>query len=59
MEAGDVLFFDDKLPHGTPINETDEQRWAVQYHYCPDTAFQVDDAERLNAYGNESKNVTC
>ncbi|MGH1482821.1 MAG: phytanoyl-CoA dioxygenase family protein [Geminicoccales bacterium] len=59
MEAGDVLFFDGKLPHGTPINSTNEQRWAVQYHYCPDTAVQVDDAERLKAFGNEGKNVTC
>ena len=59
MEAGDVLFFDGKLPHGTPINQTEEQRWAVQYHYCPKTAVQVDDAERLSAFGSEGKNVTC
>ena len=59
MEAGDVLFFDGKLPHGTPINETEARRWAVQYHYCPEMAVQVDDAERLNAFGNEGKNVTC
>ncbi len=59
MEAGDVLFFDCKLPHGTPINETDEQRWAVQYHFCPDTAVLVGDTERLNAFGNEGKDVTC
>ena len=59
MEAGDVLFFDGKLPHGTPVNETDEQRWAVQYHFCPDDAVQVNDAERLNAFGSEGKDVTC
>ena len=59
MEAGDVLFFDGKLPHGTPINETDARRWAVQYHYCPEAAVQVDDAKRLDAFGNEGKNVTC
>ena len=59
MEAGDVLFFDGKLPHGTPTNETDEQRWAVQYHYCPRNAVPVDDAERLDAFGHEGKNVTC
>lgn len=59
MEPGDVMFFDGKLPHGTPINDTDEQRWAVQYHYCPKTAIEVDDSERLNAFGNEGKNVTC
>ncbi len=59
MEPGDVLFFDGKLPHGTPINQTNEQRWAVQYHYCPKSVVQVDDAERLKAFGSEGKNVTC
>ncbi len=59
MEAGDVLFFDGKLPHGTPINQTGEQRWAIQYHYCPASAVEVDDSERLSAFGHEGKNVTC
>ena len=35
MRVGDVLLFDGKLPHGTPINRTDDFRWAVQYHYRP------------------------
>jgi phytanoyl-CoA hydroxylase len=59
MEAGDVLFFDGKLPHGTPTNDTEEQRWAVQYHYAPETAIMVDDTERLTAFGSEGKDVTC
>jgi phytanoyl-CoA hydroxylase len=35
MEAGDVLFFDGLIPHGTPVNRTNEFRWAVQFHYRP------------------------
>ena len=59
MDAGDVLFFDGKLPHGTPINRTGEQRWAVQFHYRPGTASLTGDAERLAAFGSEGKDVTC
>ena len=28
-----VLLFDSYLPHGTPTNTTDVQRYALQYHY--------------------------
>lgn len=59
MQAGDVLFFDGKLPHGTPINRTDETRWALQFHYIPRSAQQTDDAERLAAFGAEGKAVRC
>jgi phytanoyl-CoA hydroxylase len=59
MHAGDVLFFDGKIPHGTPINRTDAFRWAVQYHYRPAGVALTDDAARLAAFGSEGKNVTC
>jgi phytanoyl-CoA hydroxylase len=59
MSIGDVLLFDGKLPHGTPINRTDDFRWAVQFHYRPADARQVDDAVRLAAFGSEGRNVTC
>jgi hypothetical protein len=57
--VGDVLLFHGKLPHGTPVNSTDDFRWAVQYHYRPSDAVQTDDAARLAAFGSEGKNVTC
>ena len=38
MQAGDVLFFDGLIPHGTPVNRTAEFRWAVQFHYRPAAA---------------------
>jgi len=59
MDPGDVLIFDAKLPHGTPTNRTQEQRWALQYHYVPARAIQVGDDVRLAAFGSEGKNVTC
>ena len=59
MRVGDVLFFDGKIPHGTPINRTETFRWAVQYHYRPQAAVATDDAARLDAFGSEGKNVTC
>ena len=59
MAVGDVLLFDGKIPHGTPINRTDDFRWAVQYHYRPATTVETDDAVRLAAFGSEGRNVTC
>jgi phytanoyl-CoA hydroxylase len=59
MQAGDVLFFDGLVPHGTPVNRTDEFRWAVQFHYRPVNASLVDDTERLEHFGSEGRDVTC
>jgi phytanoyl-CoA hydroxylase len=59
MRVGDVLLFDGKIPHGTPINRTDDFRWAVQYHYRPAATVETDDAVRLRAFGSEGRNVTC
>lgn len=59
MQAGDLLLFDGKLPHGTPINQTDETRWALQYHYLPKSAVKTDDTERLAAFGPDGKDVSC
>ena len=59
MKAGDVMLFDGKLPHRTPTNRTNEWRWALQFHYLPHTASEVDESVRLEAFGSEGKDVTC
>ncbi|MCM2273919.1 MAG: phytanoyl-CoA dioxygenase family protein [Candidatus Didemnitutus sp.] len=59
MEAGDIMLFDAKLPHGTPTNRTNENRWALQFHYVPHSAQGVADELRLAVFGSEGKNVTC
>jgi len=59
MAAGDLMLFDGKLPHGTPTNRTDDWRWALQFHYLPRSASEVDESVRLQAFGSEGKDVTC
>jgi phytanoyl-CoA hydroxylase len=59
LDAGDLLLFDGKIPHGTPTNSSDTQRWAVQYHYIPSTVEKVDKEIRLEAFGSDGKDVFC
>ncbi|MCA9413067.1 MAG: phytanoyl-CoA dioxygenase family protein [Candidatus Omnitrophica bacterium] len=59
MEAGDILFFDSKLPHGTPTNHTNSQRWAIQFHYATASAIKISETERLAVFGAEGKGVSC
>lgn len=59
MEAGDVLLFDAKLPHGTPTNRSDAYRWALQLHYIPESVREIDEQVRLAVFGSEGKDVTC
>ena len=59
MAAGDVLLFDGKLPHGTPVHRPGGHRWAVQYHYRWPAAVAVNDEARLAAFGSEGRGVTC
>ena len=59
MQAGQVMIFDGKLPHGTPVNKTQDFRWALQFHFIVATARETGDDERLAAFGAEGKGVTC
>ncbi len=59
MQVGEVLLFDGKLPHGTPINRTEQVRWALQFHYVPASFTQTSDEERLAAFGSEGKGAVC
>ncbi len=59
MRAGGCLVFDALLPHGTPANRTDRQRWAVQYHYVSPESRETGDEDRLAVFGSEGKGVSC
>lgn len=59
LKPGAALFFDGKLPHGTPPNTSGLRRRAMQFHYIPANAAEVDEAARLAAFGSEGKNVSC
>lgn len=59
MNAGDLVIFDAKIPHGTPTNRTSSQRWALQYHYVGRSVEKVAQEYRLNIFGEEGKDVSC
>lgn len=59
MEAGDLVIFDAKIPHGTPTNRTPDQRWALQYHYVGLSAEKIPQEARLAIFGEEGKDVSC
>ena len=59
MQPGDVLFFSSLLPHGTQVNTSDTQRWAVQLHFVAQDARPCSDELRLKVFGSEGKGVTC
>ena len=59
MRSGGCLLFDALLPHGTPANRTDRQRWAVQYHFVSPQSRETGDEDRLAVFGSEGKGVSC
>ncbi len=59
LKPGGLLLFDSLLPHGTPSNDSTKRRWALQYHYAPATAPEIEVAQRLAVFGDEGKDVTC
>jgi phytanoyl-CoA hydroxylase len=59
LKPGGLLFFDGKLPHGTPHNTSPRRRRALQFHYAPDDIHKAPPEERLVHFGSEGKDVTC
>jgi len=59
LKPGGCLFFSSFLPHGTPVNDSSQRRWAVQFHYRPASAESVSDEQRLAVFGSGGKGVEC
>lgn len=60
LQPGDMLVFDSLLAHGTPANNSDKRRRALQFHYRPASAdVQWPASERMAVFGEEGKNVQC
>lgn len=59
LEPGDAMFFDGLLPHGTPSNSSPERRRALQFHYAPPDAVELNSEIRLQFFGAEGNNATC
>jgi len=59
LPPGGALFFGSLLPHGTPTNDSDRGRRAMQFHYAPKDANMVSDEQRMAIFGTEGKDVEC
>lgn len=60
LQPGGCLLFHGLLHHGTPPSQSDQTRWAVQFHYKPASVIiDSDDKQRLTLFGEDGKNVTC
>lgn len=66
LQPADALVFDGLLWHGTPRNNSDRRRWALQFHYARtsdmwQTKEQRRDYKerRLAIFGADGKDVTC
>lgn len=58
LAPGGALFFDGLLPHGTPTNQSERRRRAVQLHFCPAGSRRVTKAERFSTFGDRGT-FTC
>ncbi len=59
LKPGGCLLFHSLIHHGTPTNNTNQRRRAVQFHYKPESAGKTSKAARLAVFGEEGKDVTC
>lgn len=59
LKPGGALLFDGLLVHGTPHNNSNQRRRAVQYHYHAHKFETVPNESRLALFGSEGKAVTC
>jgi phytanoyl-CoA hydroxylase len=59
LKPGGVLLFDGLLVHGTPHNNSDRRRRALQFHYRSNHYPKLEEADRLAIFGGEGKGAQC
>ena len=59
LQPGGALFFHSLIHHGTPANDSDKRRRAVQFHYAPASFKKTSQDERLAIFGPDGKDVEC
>ena len=59
LEPGGCLFWHGLTHHGSPVNQSEQRRRALQFHYKPASAGEVTTQERLAVYGSDGKDVDC
>ena len=59
LKPGDLLLFDSQIPHGTPMNTTNQRRRALQFHYVGELAQRVEPETHRKWFGGDVNNVEC
>lgn len=66
LDPGGLMIFDGLLQHGTPTNESDRQRWALQFHFArAEDIWRTKEEraaykeKRLEAFGADGTDATC
>ena len=59
LKPGGCLFWHGLTHHGSPANQSEQRRRALQLHYKPASAGEITTQERMDVYGSEGKEVDC
>ena len=59
LKPGGCLFWHGLTHHGSPVNQSEQRRRALQLHYKPASAGEITTQERMEVYGSEGKDVDC
>lgn len=59
LQPGGCLFWHGLTHHGSPVNQSDLRRRALQFHYKPASSGDVTTQERMDVFGSEGKDVEC
>lgn len=59
LKPGGVLFFHGLLMHGTPFNQSEKRRRAIQLHYAPRSAEKLSPKEYKRFFTNEMTDAEC
>ncbi len=59
LQPGGCLFWHGLTHHGSPVNQSELRRRALQFHYKPASSEDVSTQERMEIYGSEGKDIEC
>lgn len=59
LAPGGCLFWHGMLHHGSPCNQSQQPRRALQLHYQPANVGQIDTEERMQHFGGEVRGAEC
>ena len=59
LKPGGCLFWHGLTHHGSPVNQSEQRRRALQFHYKPVSSGEITTQERMKVYGSEGKDVDC